>query len=39
MKGVSVEKSEDYETLILVLLGEVTFVIKPDCIFVNLKGL
>ncbi len=31
-KGVSVQKSEDYKTLILVLLGDVTLVIRPDCI-------
>ncbi len=35
-KGVSVQKSEDYKTLMLMLLGEITFVIGPDCIFVNL---
>ncbi len=35
-KAVSVQKSEEYKTLILMLLGEITFVIRPDCIFVNL---
>ncbi len=35
-KGVSVQKSEDFNTLMLMLLGEITFVIRPDCIFVNL---
>jgi hypothetical protein len=37
-EGVSVQKSEEYKTLILMLLGEITFVIRPDCIFVNLWG-
>jgi hypothetical protein len=37
-KGVSVQKSEDFKTLMLMLLGEITFVIRPDCIFVNLRG-
>ncbi len=32
----SVQKSEDYKTLMLILLGEITFVIGPDYIFVNL---
>ncbi len=35
-KGVYVQKSEDYKTLILMLLGEITFVIRPDCILENL---
>jgi hypothetical protein len=35
-EGVSVQKSGDYKTLISTLLGEITFVIGPDCIFVNL---
>ncbi len=35
-EGVSVLKSEDYITLILLLLGEATFVIGPDGFFVNL---
>jgi hypothetical protein len=35
-KCTSVQKSEDYKTLILMLLGEITFVTGPDCIFVNL---
>ncbi len=35
-EGVSVQKSEEYKTLKLMLLGEITFVIRPDCIFVNL---
>ncbi len=37
-KGVSVQKSEDFKTLMLMLLGEITFVIRPDCIFVNMRG-
>ncbi len=37
-KAVSVQKSEEYKTLTLMLLGEITFVIRPDCIFVNLWG-
>ncbi len=37
-EGISVQKSEDYKTLILILLGEITFVIGPDFIFVNLWG-
>jgi hypothetical protein len=37
-KGVSVQKSEDFKTLMLMLLGEITFVIGLDCIFVNLRG-
>ncbi len=37
-KCTSVQKSEDYKTLMLILLGEITFVIGPDCIFVNLWG-
>ncbi len=37
-KGVSVQKSEDFKTLMLILLDEITFVIRPDCIFVNLRG-
>jgi hypothetical protein len=36
-KGVSVQKSEDYKSLILMLLGEVTFVIRPNYTFVNLR--
>jgi hypothetical protein len=35
-KCTSVQKSEDLTTLMLMLLGEITFVIRPDCIFVNL---
>jgi hypothetical protein len=35
-KGASVQKSEEYKTPILMLLGKITFVIRPDCIFVNL---
>ncbi len=35
-EGVSVQKSEVYKTLILMLLGEIKFVIGSDCIFVNL---
>ncbi len=35
-KCTSVQKSENYKTLILMLLGEITFVTGPDCIFVNL---
>ncbi len=35
-KCTSVQKSEDYKTLISMMLGEITFVIGPDCIFVNL---
>jgi hypothetical protein len=35
-KGVSVQNSEDYKTLILMLLGEITFVIRPDSFFVIL---
>jgi hypothetical protein len=34
-KAASVQKAEDYKTLILILLGEITFVIRPDCIFAN----
>jgi hypothetical protein len=37
-EGVSVLKSEDYKTLVLLLLGEVTFVIRPDGFLVNLGG-
>jgi hypothetical protein len=37
-KGVSVQKPEDHKTLILILLGEITFVIGPDSFFVNLWG-
>jgi hypothetical protein len=37
-KAVSVQKSEDYKTQILKLLGEITFVIRPDSFFVNLWG-
>ncbi len=37
-KCTSVQKSEDYKTLLLILFGEITFVIGPDCIFVNLWG-
>ncbi len=37
-EGVSVQKSEDYKTLIWILLDEITFVIGPDCIFANLWG-
>jgi hypothetical protein len=37
-EGISVQKSEDYKTLIWILLGEITFVIGPDFIFVNLWG-
>jgi hypothetical protein len=35
-KAVSVQKAEDYKTLIFMLLGEITFVIRPVYIFVNL---
>jgi hypothetical protein len=35
-KATSVQKAEDYKTLICMLLGEMTFAIRPDCIFVNL---
>jgi hypothetical protein len=35
-KAVSVQKTEDYITLIFMLLGEIKLVIRPDCIFVNL---
>jgi hypothetical protein len=35
-KFTSVQKSEDYRTLIEILLGEITFVIGPDCSFVYL---
>jgi hypothetical protein len=35
-KCTSVQNSEDHNTLMLILLGEITFVIGPDCIFVNL---
>ncbi len=35
-KSTSVQKSEDHKTRMLFLLGEITFVIGPDCIFVNL---
>ncbi len=35
-EDVSVQKSEVYKTLILMLLGEIKFVIRSDCIFVNL---
>ncbi len=35
-KCKSVQKSEDHKTRILMLLGEIIFVIGPDCIFVNL---
>jgi hypothetical protein len=35
-EGVSVQKSKDYKALILILLGEITFVTRPDCFFVNL---
>jgi hypothetical protein len=34
-KAVSVQKSEVYKTLILMLLVEITFVIRPDSFFVN----
>jgi hypothetical protein len=34
-EGVSVQKSEDYKTLIIMLLGEITFVIRPNSIFAN----
>ncbi len=37
-KAVSVQNAEDYKTLIFMLLGEITFVIRPDCIFVNFWG-
>jgi hypothetical protein len=37
-KCTSVQNSEDYKTQMLILLGEITFVIGPDCIFVNLWG-
>jgi hypothetical protein len=37
-KCTSVQKSEHYKTLMLMLLGEITFVTGPDCIFVNLWG-
>ena len=37
-KAVSVQKAENNKTLIFMLLGEITFVIRPDCIFVNLRG-
>jgi hypothetical protein len=32
----SVLKSEDYKTQMLMLLGEISFVIGPDCIFCKL---
>jgi hypothetical protein len=35
-KCKSVQNSEDHNTPILKLLGEITFVIGPDCIVVNL---
>jgi hypothetical protein len=35
-KCTSVHPSEDYQTQMLMLLGEITFVIGPDFIFVNL---
>ncbi len=35
-KRISVQKPEDHKTLMLMLLGEITFVIRPDYIFVNL---
>ncbi len=37
-KRASVQKSKDYKILMLMLFGEITFVIGPDCIFVNLWG-
>ncbi len=35
-KCTSLPKSEDYKTLMLNLLGAITFIIRPECIFVNL---
>jgi hypothetical protein len=35
-EGVSIQKLKDYKTLILMLLDEITFVIVPDYIFVDL---
>jgi hypothetical protein len=35
-KCTSVQKSEHYKTLMLMLLGEITFVTGPDCIFCKL---
>jgi hypothetical protein len=36
MEHTSVQKSADYKTLMLLLLGEITFVIGPDYIFCKL---
>jgi hypothetical protein len=35
-KCASVQNSEDHKTKMLILLGEITFVIGLDCIVVNL---
>jgi hypothetical protein len=35
-KCTFVQNSEDYKTQMLMLLGEITFVIGPDYIFVNM---
>jgi hypothetical protein len=36
-KAVSVQKSTDYKTLILMLLGEITFVFRPNIIANNVS--